>query len=289
VGAGAEGLIVSDLLNFFADNTQLLFDKTLEHLGIAAIGMVVALVLAMPLGVYLGHRHAGSFLAINISNVFRALPSLALIAISLAFFGLSRLNVEIALVALAVPPILTNAYTAVDGVDPDAVEAARGMGMTERQVLTQVELPLSWPLIFAGIRTAAVYVVATAPLAAIAGGGGLGDHPQPAHLRARRRDRRDDRRSRPRLRRRPAVRAGPARGDAARPAHARRAGDDRPGRHRHRRRREGRRDDGRARLSDPADQHTQEEGAHAAQKTTGARRGPARARGPGAVRGRVRR
>jgi osmoprotectant transport system permease protein len=166
---------MSDLLNFFADNTQLLLEKTLAHLGIAAIGMIVALALAMPLGVYLGHRHAGSFLAINISNVFRALPSLALIAISLAFFGLSRLNVEIALVALAVPPILTNAYTAVDGVDPDAVEAARGMGMTERQVLTGIELPLSWPLIFAGIRTAAVYVVATAPLAAIAGGGGLGD------------------------------------------------------------------------------------------------------------------
>jgi osmoprotectant transport system permease protein len=166
---------MSDLVNFFADNTQLLFDKTIEHLGIAAIGMIVALLLAMPVGVYLGHRHAGSFLAINISNVFRALPSLALIAISLAFFGLSRLNIEVALVALAVPPILTNAYTAVDGVDPDAVEAARGMGMTERQVLAGVELPLSWPLIFAGIRTAAVYVVATAPLAAIAGGGGLGD------------------------------------------------------------------------------------------------------------------
>jgi len=166
---------MSDLFQFFGDNTQLLFDKTLEHLGIAAIGMIAALILALPLGVLLGHRHRGSFLAINISNVFRALPSLALIAISLAFFGLSRLNVEIALVALAVPPILTNAYTAVDGVDPDAVEAARGMGMTERQVLTGIELPLSWPLIFAGIRTASVYVVATAPLAAIAGGGGLGD------------------------------------------------------------------------------------------------------------------
>jgi osmoprotectant transport system permease protein len=166
---------MSDLLNFFADNTGLLFDKTLEHLAIAGIGMLVALLLALPAGVFLGHRHAGAFLAINISNVFRALPSLALIAISLALFGLSLLNVEVALVALAVPPILTNAYTAVDGVDPDAVEAARGMGMTERQVLTSVELPLSWPLIFAGIRTAAVYVVATAPLAAIAGGGGLGD------------------------------------------------------------------------------------------------------------------
>jgi osmoprotectant transport system permease protein len=166
---------MSDLVNFFADNTGLLFDKTVAHLGIAGLGMLVALMLALPLGVYLGHRHAGAFLAINISNVFRALPSLALIAISLALFGLSLLNVEVALVALAVPPILTNAYTAVDSVDPDAVEAARGMGMTERQVLTTVELPLAWPLIFAGIRTAAVYVVATAPLAAIAGGGGLGD------------------------------------------------------------------------------------------------------------------
>jgi osmoprotectant transport system permease protein len=166
---------MSDLANFYADNTQLLFDKTMGHLYIAGIGMLVALIFALPAGVYLGHKHAGSFLAINISNVFRALPSLALIAISLAFFGLSMINIQIALIAIAVPPILTNAFTAVDGVDPDAVEAARGMGMTERQVLTGVELPLSWPLIFAGVRTAAVYVVATAPLAAIAGGGGLGD------------------------------------------------------------------------------------------------------------------
>jgi osmoprotectant transport system permease protein len=166
---------MSDLLNFFGDNASLIFEKTLAHLGISALALAIALVLALPLGVYLGHRHSGSFLAINISNVFRALPSLALIAISLALFGLSVLNVLIALVALAVPPVLTNAYTAVDSVDPDAVEAARGMGMTERQVLTDVELPLSWPLIFAGVRTAAVYVVATAPLAAIAGGGGLGD------------------------------------------------------------------------------------------------------------------
>jgi osmoprotectant transport system permease protein len=166
---------MSDLVNFFVDNAGLLFEKTLAHLGIAGLAMLAALVLALPLGVFLGHRHSGAFVAINISNVFRALPSLALIAISLALFGLSLINVQVALIALAVPPILTNAYTAVDGVDPDAVEAARGMGMTERQVLTDVELPLSWPLIFAGIRTAAVYVVATAPLAAIAGGGGLGD------------------------------------------------------------------------------------------------------------------
>jgi osmoprotectant transport system permease protein len=166
---------MSDLIDFFTDEPGLLVDKTLEHLVIAAIAIAISLVLALPAGVVLGHKHRGSLFAINVSNVLRALPSLALIAISLAFIGLSRLNITIALVALALPPILTNAYTAVDSVDPDAVESARGMGMSERQVLTVVELPLSWPLIFAGIRTASVYVIATAPLAALAGGGGLGD------------------------------------------------------------------------------------------------------------------
>jgi osmoprotectant transport system permease protein len=166
---------VSDLLNFFGDNVSLLLDRTWEHLVISAIGLAIALVVALPTGVILGHLHKFSLLAINISNVLRALPSLALIAISLAFFGLSRLNITIALVALAVPPILTNSYTAVDSVDPDAVEAARGMGMRDGQVLFGIELPVSWPLIFAGIRTASVYVIATAPLAALAGGGGLGD------------------------------------------------------------------------------------------------------------------
>jgi osmoprotectant transport system permease protein len=166
---------MSDLINFFTDNAGLLVDKTLEHLAISAIGLVLALAIALPLGIVLGHRHTGSFIAISISNVLRALPSLALIAICLAFFGLSRANITIALIALAVPPILTNAYTAVDNVDPDAVEAARGMGMSESQVLRVIELPLSWPLIFAGIRTASVYIIATAPLAALAGGGGLGD------------------------------------------------------------------------------------------------------------------
>jgi osmoprotectant transport system permease protein len=175
VGARAERGDVSDLINFFKDNASLLLDRTAQHLVIAAIGISIALVLALPSGIVLGHKHKGSLLAINISNVLRALPSLALIAISLAFIGLSRLNITVALVALAVPPILTNAFTAVDSVDPDAVESARGMGMNERQVLTGVELPLSWPLIFAGIRTASVYVIATAPLAALAGGGGLGD------------------------------------------------------------------------------------------------------------------
>jgi osmoprotectant transport system permease protein len=166
---------MSDLARFFGDHVGLLASKTLSHIGICAIGIGIAIAIALPAGVYLGHRHRGAYVAINIANALRALPSLALIAISLALVGLSLLNIEVALVALAVPPILTNAFTAVDGVDPDAVEAARGMGMRDREILMRVELPLAWPLIFAGIRTGAVYVIATAPLAAIAGGGGLGD------------------------------------------------------------------------------------------------------------------
>jgi osmoprotectant transport system permease protein len=175
VGAGEAGGDVSELLDFFADNPGLLADKTLEHVAIAALAIAIAVGVALPIGIVLGHQHRGSYVAINISNVLRALPSLALIAISLALFGLSGLNIQTALVALAIPPILTNAYTAVDRIDADAVEAARGMGMRELQVLRGIELPLSWPLIFAGIRTASVYVIATVPLAAIAGGGGLGD------------------------------------------------------------------------------------------------------------------
>jgi osmoprotectant transport system permease protein len=163
------------LINFFADNVGLLLQKGAEHIALSALAIGIAIVIALPTGILLGHLHRGSLLAINVSNVLRALPSLALLAIALAFFGLSVADITIALVALALPPILTNAYTAVDKVEPDAVEAARGMGMSERQVLFGVELPLSWPLIFAGIRTGAVYVVATAPLAGIAGGGGYGD------------------------------------------------------------------------------------------------------------------
>jgi osmoprotectant transport system permease protein len=175
VGAGTEAVVVSDLVDFFIDNPGLLAEKAVATMAISALAIGIALVLALPVGVLLGHKHRGSYAAINVSNVLRALPSLALIAISLAIFGLSSINILVALVALAVPPILTNAYTAVDNVDPDAVEAARGMGMREREILAVIELPLSWPLIFAGIRTGAVYVIATTPLAAIAGGGGLGD------------------------------------------------------------------------------------------------------------------
>jgi osmoprotectant transport system permease protein len=162
-------------IEFIGNNTDLLWQKTVEHLELSGAAIGVSILIAIPLGVWLGHIHRGSFLAISVANIGRALPSLAVIAIGIALVGLGFLNVLIALVVLAVPIMLTNAYTAVDGVDRDAVEAARGMGMRGREILWRIELPLALPLIFAGIRTATVYVIATATLAAIAGGGGLGE------------------------------------------------------------------------------------------------------------------
>lgn len=162
-------------LDFLRDNPGLIWEKVLQHLLLSAAAIGVALLIAIPTGVILGHLHRGSFLAINAANIGRALPSLALISIGLGFLGVGFVNVMVAMVILAVPPLITNAYVAVDQVDPDAVEAARGMGMRPIQVLTKVELPLALPLVFAGIRTAVVYVIATGTLAAIAGGGGLGD------------------------------------------------------------------------------------------------------------------
>jgi osmoprotectant transport system permease protein len=164
-----------DAFRFIGDNGWLIWHKTVDQLGLSGASMGVAIGIAIPIGVCLGHYHRGSFLAINISNIGRALPSLAVIAIGLPFIGIGFWDVLVALVVLAVPLMLTNAYVAVDEVDRDVVEAARGMGMRERDVLLRVELPLALPLLFAGIRTAAVYVVSTATIAAIAGGGGLGD------------------------------------------------------------------------------------------------------------------
>ncbi len=138
--------------------------------------MAISIVIAVPIGVWLGHVHRGSFVAINVGNLGRALPSLAVLAIGDAFLGLGLTVVELALVILAVPPILTNAYLAIDGIDEDLVDAARGMGMSELEILMRVELPLGVPLLFAGIRTAAVFVISTTTIAALAGfSGSLGD------------------------------------------------------------------------------------------------------------------
>jgi osmoprotectant transport system permease protein len=140
-----------------------------KHLELSFAALGLGCLVSVPLGLWLGHIRRGQFLAISVSNIGRAVPTLALIAFFIAYFGVGFVNVMLALTLLAIPPILTNAYVGVTQVDPDTVDAARGVGMTGFQIVRKVELPLALPLIFGGIRTSAVNVIATATIAPLAG------------------------------------------------------------------------------------------------------------------------
>ncbi|MGW2340710.1 ABC transporter permease [Streptomyces sp. NPDC001661] len=147
-----------------------------EHLYFCGVALAVSCLIALPLALWLGHKGKGGALAINISNVGRAVPTLAVLVL-LTLTPLGRhgdVPTLIALVLFAVPPLLTNAYVGMREVDRSVVEAARGMGMSGRQVFARVELPLAYPLVMTGLRSATVQVIATATLAAMAGEGGLG-------------------------------------------------------------------------------------------------------------------
>ena len=152
-----------------------------EHIAISGASLVIALLIALPIGVWIGHTGRFTNAAVNSANIWRALPSLAVIAIVLPITaaidpqaGFKVYPTIIAMVVLAVPPILVNAYAGIAEVDRDALEAGRGLGMNERQVLRRVELPLSVPVISTGVRSATTQIIATATLGAIFGFGGLG-------------------------------------------------------------------------------------------------------------------
>jgi osmoprotectant transport system permease protein len=150
-------------------------DFTLDHLEVSALALAGSLVLAMPVGIWLGHRGRGELLAVAIGNAGRAIPELALVAFMVAFVGVGLVNLAIALLILGIPPILTNTFVAIRQVDRDAVEAARGMGMSELGIVTRVELPLAVPTLMSGVRTAAIAIIATAAIGPIAGVVTLGD------------------------------------------------------------------------------------------------------------------
>ncbi|HEV3473281.1 MAG TPA: ABC transporter permease [Actinomycetota bacterium] len=154
-------------------------ERVVEHLEMTGLALAFALVPSLAAGLAIGHTRRAEFITISLANLGRAIPSLAILAfvfpITLELgLGLSNWPAIITVSVLAVPPILTNAYVGVREVDPDVLEAARGMGMSGSQILLKVEIPLATPLIVAGVRTAAVQVVATATLAALVAGGGLG-------------------------------------------------------------------------------------------------------------------
>jgi osmoprotectant transport system permease protein len=150
--------------------------RTWEQIQMSIVAMAIALAVALPLGLVLGHLRKGVLLATNISNIGRAVPTLAVLIIlaSIPTIGVGDTAAVLALAVFAIPPLLTNTFAGMASVDPDVLDAGAGMGMNRRQRLLRVEMPLASVLILAGIRTATVQVVATASLAALVGGGGLG-------------------------------------------------------------------------------------------------------------------
>lgn len=176
--------VLTDAFAWFSDPTRWSGDfgipaRLFEHVQLSALSLGAAALVALPLGIYIGHARRFEFVTITASNVGRAIPSFGILALALPVtiglgLGIGFWPGFIALWFLAIPPMLTNAHIAIKEIDPDTVEASRGMGMSGRDILRRTEIPLALPLIIGGVRTSAVQVVATATLAALVGWGGLG-------------------------------------------------------------------------------------------------------------------
>jgi osmoprotectant transport system permease protein len=181
-----------DILGFFADPANWEGQRGIpwrivEHVVISALGILAATAIALPVGLYIGHTGRGASIAINLANIGRAVPSYAVLVmvlpVSLALspvlgyspsIGLNFLPIFIAMTLLAIPPILVNSYAGLRSVDRDLIEAGRGMGLRESEILRRIEIPLASPIIIGGIRTATLQVIATLTIGAILSGGGLG-------------------------------------------------------------------------------------------------------------------
>ena len=170
----------------FAEIFALLFDashwlgdtgflvRIAEHLWYSVLAVGIAAVIAFPLGIFVGHTGRGAVIAVGLANVVRAIPSLGLMTLLVLLIGLGLLPPVLALVALAVPPLLAGVYSGIENVDRHTVDAARGMGMTELQIVFKCELPIALPLIVAGLRNAMLQVISTATIAAYVNLGGIG-------------------------------------------------------------------------------------------------------------------
>lgn len=183
---------MGEIIGFFLDPANWQGDtgipnRMFEHLVISGSGILAATLIALPIGLYIGHSGRGAGLAINLANIGRAVPSYAMMVIPLPFtlalapilgysptFGLNFLPIFLAMTFLAIPPLLVSTYAGLRSVDRDLIEAGRGMGMRERQILGRIELPLASSILVGGFRTATLQVIATATIGAILSGGGLG-------------------------------------------------------------------------------------------------------------------
>ena len=168
-------MLLVEAWQFILDHPGRFFGALGTHIALSASALALAIAVSVPLGVAVARSARAAAIAIAAANIGRTLPSLAVLALAMPLMGTGFAPSLFALTLLALPPILINTYTAVRQVDPDIVDAARGMGMTTAEIVRKVEVPIAVPIIFAGIRTAAVQVVSGAVLAAYIGGGGLGD------------------------------------------------------------------------------------------------------------------
>jgi osmoprotectant transport system permease protein len=149
-------------------------NRLVEHMQYCALAVAIAMIIAIPVGAFIGHTGRGRFLVVGVANGLRALPELGVLMLAVLVIGISLVSVVVALVVLAVPPLLAGTYAGVRNVDRAVVDAARGMGMREREVLLKVEMPNALPLVFGGLRSAMLQVIATATIAAFVSFGGLG-------------------------------------------------------------------------------------------------------------------
>ncbi|TCC55908.1 ABC transporter permease [Kribbella pittospori] len=171
--------MIQGLLDFLTDpanwsGPEGIIHRLLQHLAYTGLSLLIAAVIAFPIGLLIGHTRRGAFVAINTVNAWRALPTLGLLTLIVLLIGIGVVPVIIALVVLGVPPIMASTYAGIAAVDRSTIDAARGMGMTGREILTKVEIPIALPLIISGVRSATLQIVSTATVAAYVALGGLG-------------------------------------------------------------------------------------------------------------------
>ena len=164
------------VLQFIADPQNDFIGQTIAYLQICGLSIAVALAIGIVLGIAVSRNAVLAFIAVNLSGLMRAIPVIAFLIAALPYLGIGFVPTVVALIVLGIPPILLNTYTGIRGIDPATIDAARGMGMTTWQIIIRVQAPLVLPVVSAGVRTAAVQIVATAPLAAIIGAGGYGTY-----------------------------------------------------------------------------------------------------------------
>lgn len=166
--------MLAQMIQFIADPQNTFVEHTVDYLKLCFFPIALSIVISIPVGVLVAQNPLAAFLASNVTGLARAIPTLAIFFLLVQYIGIGLTPSVIALTVLGIPPILLNTVAGLRGIDPAAVEAARGMGMTSAQVLARIRIPLALPVVAAGVRTAAVQIVATAPLAGLIGVGGYG-------------------------------------------------------------------------------------------------------------------